>query len=1019
MTRFLLVLVLLSLLNIASAQQSGQYSFAHYTISGGLVSNQTNSVIQDEDGYIWIATNDGLQRYDGTRYKTFRHSNADPNSLPINQVWQLIKDAKGNLWLLLADGSVGSFSRKDFSFHPVGIRPRNMASLNQESKHLYADEYGNVFFFLIGAEVLVWNPQKNEFSFDQTIFKLEPGWPIWRLCQQPGTHKYWMSILNKGLAVYDQSTGTLSYAGHNVAHEKILDRLADKTVILEMHVDTKNRLWAVNWENVLPYVYCYNLVTDSLDVNHYQFNDYLRNYHEINGLFEQPDGTVWLKGTRLLAKFLDKENTFEPVYNGYQNDRSIDFEHIGGMCEDRDGNLWLASINNGVYRFNPRDKRFLNVQHINRKLNRPGEGSPMSFISTNYGAFIAGVWGEGIYSYDKNFNPIATGIKGIDENGGPFAWSVYPSKDSNTIWMSSQPGMYAFDQAKRSVTFHDPPALESKTVRQVVEDRYGNLWLGMQRTGVFKWVAAKGQKNFNDGIERFSHVPGDQVTKMIVDHKGYVWVVTSISGVYMIDPGTDKVLLHFSSDTTGAYQLPEKKGAIILDYNDSIMVICTNTRLVCYNRNTHKTFIPAITEGLSGFIASAEKDKRGNIWLATSNGLYRINLQKNLLKRYGQRDGIGNENFITAASATLPDGRLVFGSNKQFVVIHPDSMNISTTLPDVKITGFVVMNKSLPVDSIMQLQQVDLSYLENTVVVEFSSLNYDENFKIQYKLESLDKEWKTADASNQAVYSYLPAGSYSFLLRAFDEQGDEATQRVTLHITVHAPFWRTAWFYVLLTLLVAGILFWIYRESKKRKEAIQKMRSDIAGNLHQEVNTALNNINFLSELAKLKADKDINKSKEYIEQIHSKSRHMITAMDDMLWSIDPSNDNMQKTVYKMREFVEALNHQYGADIEILVDDKVKTLKLDMQFRHEAFILFKTTLEGLLKAGASDCKIHIGVDKNLLVYTIQFNNDVFDVQQLNNLLQRKDFVKRMESIEAESGVELHKTNSSLILKLPVR
>jgi signal transduction histidine kinase len=122
-----------------------------------------------------------------------------------------------------------------------------------------------------------------------------------------------------------------------------------------------------------------------------------------------------------------------------------------------------------------------------------------------------------------------------------------------------------------------------------------------------------------------------------------------------------------------------------------------------------------------------------------------------------------------------------------------------------------------------------------------------------------------------------------------------------LIIKINPPFWKSWWFYGALILLAGGLLFWFDRERMKRKEAMQQMRTDIAGNLHEQVNTALNNINVLSEMARMKADSEPEKSKEFIEQIHSKSHNMIIAMDDMLWSISPENDSMQKTVDRMQD----------------------------------------------------------------------------------------------------------------------
>ena len=145
---------------------------------------------------------------------------------------------------------------------------------------------------------------------------------------------------------------------------------------------------------------------------------------------------------------------------------------------------------------------------------------------------------------------------------------------------------------------------------------------------------------------------------------------------------------------------------------------------------------------------------------------------------------------------------------------------------------------------------------------------------------------------------------------------------------------------------------------------------------------------------------------------------MMIAMDDMLWSIDPENDHMQRTVERMKEYIDALKNRYGIDIELFVDKKVESLELNMKLRHEAFLLFKEAAKSLVNAGAQKCDIYIGLEKSKLLFTMQFSNEHCDMQQLNNLLQRQDMEKRLQSIHAVLDVQVHKSNSVFILQVPV-
>jgi len=240
----------------------------------------------------------------------------------------------------------------------------------------------------------------------------------------------------------------------------------------------------------------------------------------------------------------------------------------------------------------------------------------------------------------------------------------------------------------------------------------------------------------------------------------------------------------------------------------------------------------------------------------------------------------------------------------------------------------------------------------------------------------------------------------------------------TLNVHVRTPFWRSWWFYGLLLMAAFWVVIWLDRRRQKRKEMIQEMRSDIAGNLHQEVNTVLSNINILSEVAKMKADYDIEKSKEYIQQIHTRSQYMIVAMNDMLWSIDPSNDDMQKTVDRITEYVEGLNNQNNVAYVMTVDDNTRDVNMNMQVRYHTLHLFKLCLNTLAEAGVRNARIFLGLENNNLAYRIEFERDGIDWAKLQAGFDGKDVSSRLNLIGASLDTDFNKSNSLVLLKVPV-
>lgn len=1015
LNKFIFFFIALVFINAAAAQQPKQYSFTHYSISSGLLSNQVFSTVQDEAGYIWIGGTDGLQRFDGVRYKSFRHRENDAYSLPSNPIMQLMLDKQKRLWVLLFDGTVGIFNTKSFTFDKVPVETSIPNEATAEIKRLITDEAGNIFLLLQGSELVTLNEKQHQFSYKYNFFKQLPEWGISDFVQQPGTQKYWMGIKGVGIAIFNKATGELSYAGNNVEKEPAVEAFEKNIFPVQMLFDEKGRVWFLYWETVFAYIYCYDTKTNKYEK--YELLSQLRAYHEINSFIQLQDGSIWIKGLKVLAKFLENEKTFQLVYNGYSNEHSISFNLITSLFEDREKNIWVGTNNDGLYRFNPSMEYFTNIIHYNRSSSKPGNGSPMSFMPTKWGTCLVGTWEDGLYNYDSNFNMIPTNIKGL-ENKGAYIWSMFASKDSNTIWMSSQPGIYALNQDRRSAVFYNPPILQNKTITQIAEDKNGNIWLGMYHSGLYKWSIENEKKIASIVPEKISFIPDESVNKLVVDKKGLIWIATAKSGAYVINPVNNKLLLHFTKDANNELKLPQNDVSSILEYNDSLMVIACAARIVVYNRFLQQSYLVAGPDVISGNIAAVEKDREGYIWVSSSSGIRRVNILKRILVNFTKDDGIQDDNFVLAASKALPDGRLVFGSSDQFIVFYPPAIKISIPDSNITITDFQVMNKSLPVDSLLQLKEINLGYQENSLNISFSPLLYNTSYLIKYMLEGADKDWKLADENSNAIYSYLPPGSYTLKFQIIDAEKNIKTSALQLRIIITAPFWKTWWFYSLLALLIGSILFWIDRERMKRKEALQEMRSNIAGNLHEQVNTALSNINILSDMAKLKADTEPKKSKEFIEQIHSKSGNMMTAMDDMLWAISPENDSMEKVLERVQEHLEVLKSTCLISINILVDEKVKGLKLNMKKRQDIFWFLKSGVTNMARTGANEIKMHIATDKAQLIYTLEFNNSMMDMQQLNNLLQRQELENKLKDAKAKMTMHSVKSNSVIELKIPV-
>ncbi len=1006
LSKTILVLLMVCCTTGVKAQPTQEYLFSHFGVKEGLPEEMVTTVQQDAKGYIWVASQNMIQRYDGQRFINFFHKDSDPNSIPAGGITRMQMDKKNRLWILSGMSSFGYLTTDDFVYHPVTVRIPE-GDFTKAASGLHIDQEGHVFLIFVGHTFLTYNDATNEVAQKYNPFQLPSGWDplyIW----QDEARNYWIGC-HLGLLKYNPAVKTMYYRGHNEESDPIIRHFKDARTVVFAYVDKINRFWLEAWpENRLTiksYIPATNHETDwQADISKALHGVYF----EMNGVTETKDGSVWIAGNNLLARI--NNGNVEPVFNNGSSEYSIRFDMVFSLYEDREKNIWV-STNKGLYLFNPLAQRFRVVNN-----RRPGSNTIYTpdvtgFLETSDGEMLVSTWGNGVFAYNKEFMPIHSryvDLKVMPE--GAMIWCMI-ERNNKDVWFGAQGGsLYIYKAATGKLSSLRPPVFENSTIRQVVADKQDNLWFGTQRGSIIKWNAA------TDSFEVCQQLKA-RIARLYIDSTDHIWACTDINGVFRMS-NNGKLEATYGVNAATGQKLRLNGAADILQYDDSTFVIASDGLNILNTRTNQFRYLTTEKGLASGHISSLLKDPKGYIWMSSAAGVQSFHPSKQKISYYNAKDGVPNNSFNPGAATILKNGSFIFGTNHDALLFEPARLTLTNYIPPkVEIAGFAVMNIPLSVDSLSRLKQVDLRNFEHSLTIELTTLTYQNTYIIYYKLEGMDKDWLEAGKLNQAIFNYLRPGRYVFKTACKDDKGNMGII-TSLIINIEPPFWKTWWFFSLVALLIGGLLFWLDQKRMQRKEAIQKIRSDIAGNLHEEVNMALNNINILSEMARLKADTEPQKSKEFIEQIHAKSNNMIISMNDMLWSISPLNDSMEKTVERMQEYIDELNTKHEAGIEIQVDDNVRSLKLDMQLRHEAFLLFKESIRVLVNAGARKPRIHVALERSNLLYSIQFNNQHCDMQQLNNLLQRQDMGRRLDTIRAKLEVQVHKSNSMFELKVPV-
>jgi two-component sensor histidine kinase len=329
--------------------------------------------------------------------------------------------------------------------------------------------------------------------------------------------------------------------------------------------------------------------------------------------------------------------------------------------------------------------------------------------------------------------------------------------------------------------------------------------------------------------------------------------------------------------------------------------------------------------------------------------------------------------------ALLEDGRIAIGTSHDLLVFNPsEAHNLDLSTPDIHITSFALMNNALLVDSLLKQKMIELPYDKNSINITFSTLTYQNNFSTGYMLEGLDKTWKNSLGSNQAIYTYLPSGNYTFKVKV--ESGGNAAKYLALKIRVKPPFWKTWWFLGLLAFAAIGVIFSFDKFRVGRIRETERVRTRIATSLTRDMTNTLSNINVLSELSKVKLDRDNERTRDYIEQISESSNRMMEVMDDMIWSINPENDELKHTIARMKKYAALIQTKYELEVSFTIDSRVNDFKLHMDRRHELFLIFKEALLNTGKHARSRfADVDIRLEKHKLKMSVSDNGNGFDTK----------------------------------------
>ncbi|MXV15252.1 ligand-binding sensor domain-containing protein [Hufsiella ginkgonis] len=980
--------------------------FNRISVNDGLSSNFVNCVWQSKDGFLWVGTENGLQRFDGRKFiQIYRDDKYQLPSLPVDEITG--RKDRNVLWLRMGQ-VLGQYDLKTFMFKRANIAKLRIP-VDRHQFHLKTDSRGNMYLIIVGFDILVYNPATNTFEHNKSKLDIPDHWMPTIFAEDPATGNIWVGG-RPGLGLFDRENGQFYHAGNNPKH---IPALAEKAIgphLTHMMLEPGGLLWIISWPPA-------GLQVSSYDLKKLVYRKYDKEpsegtvYSEVTNLLYS-NGITWLYGVSLFNILEPGTAKFSRFYDPSNTNFGIRFTAIRQLFEDNDHNIWVAT-DNGLYLTSMLRQ---GIRHGSIRQFKEANITSIRAISGN--RVMINSWGRrsvpifiGKNLVIKEDTSLIRKIYRSQQDPNPAFGTIWDSREHSVNgdqWFTCQEGHLVWYERKKDRShFLTPAVFGGSTIRQVVEDRQHSLWFGTQSGKLFKRDA--------DGTFRIAQNLGAIVTRLFVDRQGRIWVATSGNGLYLFDPLTEKIISRYDSKAGADKSLTTSTVNDITQLSDTTFAVACSANLDILNTATRRIRQFSTYNGLpQRIVTSLQVDARGQLWMSTIAGICRYDPRKGTFRMFDQRDGLittlNNENLLSS-STKLASGELVFAGANKFIIFDPEYVRDLQRPKNVSITDILLFSDHLPVDSIQKAGGLRLSHRDNSLTIQFASLSYTQGDKLNYyyQLEGAGDEWMRAENNPSASFASLAHGTYTFRVKCVNSEGLWSPGVTTLKIEIRPAFWQTWWFAILMVLGAALPFYLIYRLKIKRLKEVHSLREKVARDLHDDMGSTLTSINILSEMAGMKLNGQNETVKTYLGRISSNSSEMMDAMDDIVWTIKPSNDTLSKLSARMREYAATVLEPQNILYTFTTNEKSHHVKLDMDARRNLFLIFKESLNNISKyAAAQNVLIHFKTDKSTLFLTIEDDGKGFETSAvptgngLANMKKRTEMLQGKFAIFSEAG-----------------
>ncbi len=814
---FILFTLVLSIVGTVSSQP---YYFRHYQVEDGLSNSTVFTCLQDKKGFLWIGTKDGLNRFDGYTFKIFRNNPDDSLSIGSNRVRTLFEDKNATLYVGTTKG-LYRYNDTAENFIPIN-------AFEGEVRDIKTDDTGNLWYIL-NFTLFKYNLKNKK----QKQYNLETHSAATSICIT-SNEDVWISTSGGRLERYDAVHDTFNAYDVFKKSKNITSRWIEK-------------IYSTNQNSIL--IGTSNEGVKLFDTETKEYQDLLTYNPDKTEIFARdfaqssPD-EYWIATEAGIFIYNIKNGNFINLRKNYNDPYAISDNAIYTLCKDAEGGIWAGTYFGGINYYPKKNSAFKKYFPANTPNSLSGN-AVREICQDQYGYLWIGTEDAGLNKLDPK-SDVFTAYKPTGAKNDISYYNIHGLMAcGNELWIGTfEHGLDVMDVRTGKVIRHygahdGKSGLLNNFIVTIYKTRSGEILIG----------TSAGLQRYNALTDKFSlvaEIPQSFIYSILEDSKGNIWLSTIGDGVYYFDPAT-KEKGNIRNEPGNENSLGSNAvNSLFEDSNHNMWFATEGGGLCLYDVSQKKITKKYNTKNgfPSNYIFKMLEDGNKNLWITTSKGLVKLNPETGNLHVFTKASGILSDQFNYNSGFKTNDGKMYFGCLKGLISFNPADFINSAWHAPLLITGFQVYNKELDISenespltkSIIYSKKIILKYNQSSFSIDFASLSFSAPEMSQYKyiMDGLDKDWTSLKTNRKVYFTELHPGKYIFRVKGANSDGVWNNKETKLEIEILPPFWASTLAYIIYTVVLIGITYYIINSYHRKTIEKNKRKMEVFENEKQK-----------------------------------------------------------------------------------------------------------------------------------------------------------------------------------------